>query len=187
MNLKILKKKMKNNKKIDICHLSTVHNSDDIRIFQKEAQTLVNAGFKVVIVALKPKTRVQKTKIPKILIQDRKSSRLGRMLNHCSQGIGIVQKMNPHVCHFHDPELIPWVILFLKPLGIRLVYDVHEDYEKQFLSKKYLPFGLRTIFGKMVFLMEYVGSLFFEKIIAATPQIAKKFPKEKTFLVQNFP
>lgn len=173
-------------KKIKICHISTVHCVDDVRIYYKICLQLKKCGYDVHLIG-KPPKHLKKPQIGISLIKIRTANRFLRMWQSCAEAISLAQKINPHVCHFHDPELIPWAIFFLKPLGIRLVYDVHEDYEKQFLSKEYLPLGLRAIFGKMIYLMELLGWLIFDKVITATPQISKKFPIKKTMVVQNFP
>lgn len=153
----------------------------------KEVKSLAKKGFPITIVALTPNYKNNIKTISLEKSKDMGTWRFLRMLKHCFRAIGIVQNLSPKICHFHDPELIPWVILFLRPMGIKLIYDVHEDYEKQTLSKEYLPKILRPTIGKIISSIEISSCRFFEIVIAATPQIAKKFPKKKTFLVQNFP
>lgn len=90
------------------------------------------------------------------------------------------------VYHFHDPELILIGVL-LKMHGKKVIYDVHEDLPKQIMSKDWIPKFLRKVIGLLATLMEHIGSSMFDVIIAATPTIAKRFPRRKTITVLNYP
>jgi glycosyltransferase involved in cell wall biosynthesis len=88
--------------------------------------------------------------------------------------------------HFHDPELL-WVGALLKLRGRRVVYDVHEDVPKQIMSKPWIPAWARPLISKSFMLVERLGARMVDGIVAATPTIARKFPADKTAVVQNFP
>jgi glycosyltransferase involved in cell wall biosynthesis len=90
------------------------------------------------------------------------------------------------VYHLHDPELL-WVGALLKLRGFRVIYDVHEDVPKQVMSKHWIPRWARPLVAKAVLLVERVAAHIVDGIVAATPSIARKFPPEKTVVVQNFP
>jgi hypothetical protein len=171
-----------------ICHLSTVHPLDDVRIFYKQCKALANQGYEVHLIAKRSKIKISSSLIQlHPLKSHRFRSRLFRMTVLCWEAIVKVWQINPSICHIHDPELIPWSILFFKPMGILIVYDVHEDYQKQTLGKKYIPFVFRKIMASCIFFAEKSSAWFFDKISAATPEIAQRFPRYKTICVQNFP
>ncbi|MBF0547084.1 MAG: glycosyltransferase [Candidatus Riflebacteria bacterium] len=90
------------------------------------------------------------------------------------------------IYHFHDPELLPGA-LFLKLLGKRVIYDVHEDYRSIIMESRYLPHFARPLFAWSVVFFEYLAVLFFDGIIAATPKIHSLFKTPQAILVQNYP
>src|SRR5690606_3047490 len=83
-------------------------------------------------------------------------------------------------------ELIPAGII-LKLLGYKVVYDVHEDVPRQLLYKYWIPRVLRPAAMWLMELVEAIGARTFDAIVSATPKIAERFPKSKTFVVQNLP
>src|SRR5690606_38186322 len=112
--------------------------------------------------------------------------RLGRVVIGTSRVLRHVRRLGPQLVHFHDPELIPAGII-LKLLGYKVVYDVHEDVPRQLLYKYWIPRVLRPAAMWLMELVEAIGARTFDAIVSATPKIAERFPKSKTFVVQNFP
>ncbi|MFH1263132.1 MAG: glycosyltransferase family 4 protein [Pseudomonadota bacterium] len=88
--------------------------------------------------------------------------------------------------HFHDPELIPAGII-LKFFGRRVIYDVHEDVPASIRSRDYIPRPLRWTISACMTILEKIIGLLFDAFCAATPSIARRFPKHKTTTLQNFP
>lgn len=96
-------------------------------------------------------------------------------------------KSNASICHFHDPELIP-VAVCLALAGRKVIYDVHEDLPRQIMSKHWISPWLRRGVSVGAALIEWISSrVFFSGIVAATPVISERFPRNKTVTVQNFP
>lgn len=90
------------------------------------------------------------------------------------------------ICHFHDPELMP-AGLILKLRGRKVIYDVHEDYSKTIPTKSWLPSILRKPLAFTIQALEWVTALCVDRVFAATPTIAQRFPSRKTVILQNFP
>ena len=121
-----------------------------------------------------------------VALPKRTSHRFIRLVKGSLSVLRKVHAWNPDLCHFHDPELVP-VGLVLKLLGHRVIYDVHEDLPLQIQNKAWIPRPLRPILSGITAAVEWVGTRFFDGIVAATPAIARRFPPEKTVVVQNFP
>jgi glycosyltransferase involved in cell wall biosynthesis len=94
-------------------------------------------------------------------------------------------RRNGFVYHFHEPELIP-IGLLLRCLGKRVIYDVHEDLPSDILYKKWIPRGLRRPLSLGAGVLEWVAGRTLSGVVAATPMIARRFPPERSVLIQNF-
>ncbi len=171
------------NKKI--CILTTVHPASDPRIFHKQAKTLINAGYDVSLIAQHEENiivdGIKITALPKT------KNRLQRMLRLPLRALLLSLKNKADVYHFHDPELIP-VGVVLKILGKKIIYDVHEDYAKQILSKEYLPRITKNSIAIFFNILDHIFSSFFDGIVTATDDILKNFSSHKKAIsLRNFP
>lgn len=171
-----------------IIHMSTVHPRDDSRILHKEIRTLANeAGFKVAFYVQDGEGNAVDAKNGcTILDTGRPMPRLRRMTVGAARMIAAVRKARPRLVFFHDPELIPWAML-LKLYGIRVIYDVHEDYPGAVSRNRRLPRILRPALGVITGLVERIFSVFFDGVVAVSPEIARRFPRGKTVVVRNSP
>jgi glycosyltransferase involved in cell wall biosynthesis len=169
---------------VRIVHLSSAHRADDIRIFQKECRSLARAGHQVEFIV--PARRADRVDGVSIVPLARRSGRAARMMLSTIDVGQAALKRNAEVYHFHDPELIP-VGLFLRALGKRVVYDVHEDVPRSLLHRSWLPRLLRRPVAMAAEVGEWFAARLFTGIAAATPVIARRFPPDRTVLVQNFP
>jgi len=168
-----------------VCILTTVHPPFDTRIFHKQAKTLVEAGYDVTLIAQHDRDEVVEG--VQIIALPKPKNRLARILGLTWRAFWLALRQKAKVYHFHDPELVS-VALMLKVLTrSRVVYDVHEDYPLQILSKDWIPGFLCPVVARVVSGLEKIATRVFDGIVAATPGIARRFPKAKTVVVQNFP
>ena len=165
-------------------HLSTVHGADDGRIFHRECASLARAGYDVAYVAPCDVDGVDRD--VRIVALRRETWRPRRMICGAFRALRAALQQRADLYHFHDPELIP-VGLLLKAVGKRVIYDVHECIPDHVLSKAYIPRWLRPLVGRASGAAETTAACWFDGIVAATPHIARRFPRHKTALVQNFP
>lgn len=172
---------------IHVCHITCVHPADDIRIFFKECRTLAKAGYNVSLIA--PGTKCEKKEGIRIVgISPSKGGRFFRMTVTVRRVFQAALKEDPHIYHFHDPELLGVGMLLKLFTGKKVIYDVHEDYCKQTLSKSYIPKILRKSIGFLIRIIEYLSSKIFEGIVTATDDILKNFSHHKRAVsIKNFP
>lgn len=169
-----------------VAHLTTVHVPDDIRIFHKQCKTLAASGYEVVLIV--PKDEPRETVIDGVRYRGvpRPKSRRDRLISSIWKVYRSALDENADLYHFHDPELIP-VGFLLKAKGKRVVYDVHEDIPRQIMTRHWIHPRLRSPVGRSVELLERAGSSIWDGIVAVTPTIARRFPREKRAIIQNFP
>lgn len=170
-----------------ICIISTVHPASDVRIFHKQAKTLVEAGYEVVLIAREPLTPIDEPNIKFRQLPDPKN-RFDRMVRLSLIAFNWAWSEQADVYHFHDPELI-FVGLLLRMFGKKVIYDVHEDVPLQILSKSWIPSFLRPVLSWLVRTTEGVVGRWFSAVITVTQPISERFIENgcRTVLVQNFP
>lgn len=160
---------------IRVCHMTSVHPWDDVRIFHKECRSLAAAGFDVHLVACAPEP-IQLDGVMVHSVPRTGKGRLARMLRTTRHIYLAARAVNADIYHFHDPELIPYGLL-LRLHGKQVVYDAHEDVPRDVLSKPWIAPWLR---GKIARLFEWfedwaAGRL--SAVVGATPHIARRFSR----------
>jgi len=170
-----------------ICVLTSAHPPFDVRIFHKECRSLVAAGYEVVLIVphheslVKDSVRLHAT-TPRV-------GRLRRMTLGVFDVLRAAVRENADLYHFHDPELIPAGI-FLRLLGHRVIYDIHENLPETLSYKPYLPSTLRKpLFAGIVAALEQMASRFFSALITTTAFLIDRFApsNHRIALVRNYP
>lgn len=130
-----------------ICHMTSAHDSDDIRIFKKECVSLAQIeGFEVFLVARGESRTEENVKV--VGVGNPPSSRIKRMMFFSKKIYEKAREIDADVYHFHDPELLQYG-LKLKKQGKHVVFDSHEETASQILIKPYLPKPCRAIVAKI--------------------------------------
>ncbi|MBK8268015.1 MAG: glycosyltransferase family 4 protein [Planctomycetes bacterium] len=167
-----------------VVQFSTVHPPNDIRVFHRECRTLAAAGYDIAYVV--PHDRDETVHGVRLCAVRKPKGRLDRMIGSTWRVFRRSMKENGKVYHFHDPELIPAALL-MKLSGKRVIYDAHEDTPRSVYNKTYIPKPVRYPAAWLCEFWELLGMWAFDNPIAATPAIARRFPKKKAAVVQNFP
>ena len=125
-----------------VCHLTTVHRADDVRIFKKECSSLIKK-YRVKLIAVNAESST-KNGVEIIGVPCKFSSRVGRWWKATYLVYKKAMEVNAAIYHFHDPELIP-AALRLKRKGKKVIFDSHEFYGYQIKTKTYIPSLIRNI------------------------------------------
>lgn len=170
-----------------VCHLTSAHRRNDVRIFVKECSSLVAHGYRLTMVVADGAGSVASTNVAVVDV-GQSSSRIGRMISGTRRIKRAALNVDADVYHFHDPELIP-VGLALKDFGKRVIFDAHEDLAKQLLSKPYLNEPLLRIISWFYERYEKERVHRFDAIVTATPSIRNKFTRMHAHVVDinNYP
>lgn len=168
-----------------VCHLTSVHRADDVRITVKECASLARAGWEVHLIA-QGELPSKPEGITHHPLPPMPSSRWQRMARTTRRIHPLAIAVDADIYHFHDPELIP-VGLLLKLQGRKVIYDVHEDVPRDVLTKTWLPRPVRFAVSHVMAATEWLASCLYDGIVAATPTIARRFPLAKTICVRNYP
>ena len=170
-----------------ICHLTSVHPRDDIRIFYKECRSLATVYPSVSLVVADGKGEEFRDGVS-IIDVGAPRSRIDRIIKFSKRIFKCALKLNLETYHIHDPELLP-IGLRLKRLGKKVIFDAHEDFPLQLASKPYLNQAARVLLPRVFSLYESYACSRFDGVIAATPNIRNKFLSIncKTVEVCNYP
>ena len=170
---------------IKVCHISSVHNLHDSRILYKQCSSLVKAGYEVSLVIQNDKPDIING--VNIIPLKYSKSRVYRILISTWIAFFKALKTKSKIYQFHDPELLPFAILF-KLFGKKVIFDSHEDVVFQILHKPYLKNKiLKSVVSNTFRSFQWFISLFLDKIIVVTDLMVPRFKNSKTVVISNFP
>jgi glycosyltransferase involved in cell wall biosynthesis len=170
-----------------VCHFTSVHSWNDIRIFQKECISLAKEGHEVHLVAGNCKDDfVHGVNIHSVKLEHK--SRLDRMWKSSKLIYQKALSIDADIYHFHDPELLRFA-LKLKRRGKIVFYDAHEDLPKQIKGKYWINKYLRGLVAFTIRVFENYICKRIDGVLTATPFIAERFAKvnKNTIDINNFP
>jgi glycosyltransferase involved in cell wall biosynthesis len=173
--------------KIKVAHLTSVHGRHDIRITLKECSSLARAGYAVSLVVADGKGFEVKNGV-NIYDVGLIENRFSRIVNTTKNVYMKAIELDADIYHFHDPEMIP-TGLKLKKAGKTVIFDSHEDFAGDLLTKDYIPILLRQIILVVFRLYDTWACKKFDTIVTATPAISKLYSDRgcKTVVINNFP
>jgi len=177
----------KDNKKV--CIITTVHTPFDIRIFHKEAKTLLASGYEITLIATYPNNQEEFVDGIKICPLPNPKSRFERIFINTYRALKLAIKEKADIYQYPDPEL-HFVAFLLKILtGKIVIHDIHEHYSKDIIAKQWIPKHYRKLYLFFFNIYERLFVPYLDALIYVVPSIAdryKYFKKEKVE-VRNYP
>lgn len=168
---------------VSVIHVSSAHPWNDNRIHYREALSLAQAGFEVSLVGVATESKPGQGLVSVRTIPPLRRS--FRVLISTLRAVAAAVSSKARIVHLHDPELI-WAVPLLRFLGRTVVYDAHEDLPVQVLDKPYANRFTRPVLRWVANVAcRLAGTA--TAVIAATEQVATRFPRGKVTVVRNFP
>lgn len=165
--------------------LSSIHPCFDVRIFQKEARSLSQAGYDVTLVAVGdfPEQVVEGVRV---LGLPKPARRFLRTLNWW-RIVRFALGDKADLYHFHDPDLL-LPSLLIKALTRRpIIYDVHENYPQDILTKEWLPAPMRGFLSTGFRLFEDTVVRLMDGVVVVNQHLAQRFQgKSRVVIVRNY-
>ena len=175
---------------VRVAHLTSAHSRGDVRIFLKECRSLAAAGFEVFLIVADGQGPALIDGVHIVDVGAKAGGRASRALRTAARVFAVARQLRADICHFHDPELLPWGLL-LRLTGARVVYDAHEHVAHDILTKHYLPLpaALLRPLSFIVGRCELLAARGMNAIVAATPEILERFSKLPALSagIYNFP
>jgi len=171
---------------IKVCHVTSAHPREDVRIFHKECVSLAKAGYDVTLV--QQGNDYEKDGVHLVGCGAIPTNRIKRILFGAKIAYRKALEVNADVYHLHDPELLPYG-LKLKKKGKTVIFDSHEHTAESIYEKEWLP--------KLVRSAVYLAYSAYQKrickkldaVISVTPNIVTYFKQfnQRTIQVANYP
>jgi glycosyltransferase involved in cell wall biosynthesis len=168
-----------------VCILSSVHPCFDVRIFQKQARSLAQTGYQVTLAAVGDVGESVVDGV-RILGLPQPVSRWQRPLNWWRVlRIGLRERAD--IYHFHDPELLAVGAVLKLLSGKPVVYDVHENYPEDILTKEWIPAWLRKPFSALFRVAEETAARWMDGVVVVNECLAERFRgKSRVATVFNY-
>lgn len=169
-----------------VCHFSSVHRTNDIRVFTKECKTLADDGYQTVLIACHSTVAGGEVTVRNVADE---GGRLSRIFLRAYRVYRMALGERADIYHFHDPELLPYGLLLKLRTRAKVIYDSHECYPEDLLNKEWLPKWLRYPIARTFEQFENVVTRRLDAVVAATPHIASRFQgiAKRVVTVNNFP
>lgn len=119
-----------------VCHITSAHGPEDVRIFHKECVSLARAGYETYLV--QRGGSYGKSGVQIVGFGEVTGGRLRRMTQVARRAYETALAVNADIYHVHDPELLPYG-LKLKRKGKKVIFDSREDTLESILEKAWIP------------------------------------------------
>lgn len=164
---------------------TSVHPLHDSRIV-KQVNSLQQAGYDCTLVA--PWAGHERNYAIKERYFDRKAGVFGRVL---AQMIFLRTALfcQWNFIHFHDFDTVPAATLLRLLTWRRVIYDVHENYGEEVMTREYIPLSIRRPLRWLVDAIEWIGVRIIGRVVVVVPVQKQRFRRwgcMKITMVRNY-
>lgn len=172
---------------VKVCHVTSAHNTDDVRIFKKECVSLAKKSEYEVFLVGSGEDRTEKG-VNVIGVGEKPSGRYDRMVKFAPKVIEAAIKLDADVYHLHDPELMRFALKF-KKLGKKVIFDSHENVLESIDNKTYMPAWMRKGFKIYYSGLQNRVLSKIDAIVVVTPQMTATYKafNDNVVMLTNFP
>ena len=169
-----------------VCHMTSAHGVEDVRIFHKECVSLARAGYGVYLV--ERGESYEKNGVHIVGVGDIPASRRKRMTEGAKRVYEAAKALDADVYHFHDPELLPYG-LKLKKAGKKVIFDSHEHTAESILEKTWITPLVRMPVYWAYSAYETSACRRLDAVVTVTPHLVDYFRKRapRAAFVSNYP
>ena len=169
-----------------VCILTSVHPPFDVRIFHKQAKTLRDAGYEIVLIA--PHDRTETVDGIQVVGVSKPRNPLLRAVATLRLLL-LALTLGADIYHFHDFELLIVGVLLRLFTGKPVIYDVHEDFPSSVYMRDWIPRVLKRPAYWLISLLETTVGWFMSAFVTADPAVAQRFSRlgKPVVILYNFP
>ena len=169
-----------------VCHITSMHQWNDDRIYERACRMLVRLGHRVTLIATEGTGCDELREMGFVAIKDRPHG-LGRRVLSSRDALSLARNLKADIYHFHDPDLLPWMRR-LAAEGRHVVYDVHENYQARF-DMWGLPGPLSRLSATLFRAYERSCAARFAGVVAVSDSVLGLFDgaRQDGCVVQNVP
>lgn len=171
-----------------VCHIISGHDTNDVRVFQKQCVSLAEHGHDVTLLCSDglPDREIKNVKI--VSVNKIPKGRISRFLFSTKKFYKKALEIDADVYQLHEPFLLK-TGKKLKKRGKKVIFDSHEDYPSLILDKPYIPKGFRKILSKSYERREKSCVSKFDAVIGVTPRIVNRLRKynPNAVMITNVP
>lgn len=169
-----------------VCHMTSAHPPEDVRIFHKECVSLAKEGYDVYLV--EQGDSYEKNDVHLVGVGEPSGGRLSRMTSFAKKVYETALAIDADIYHLHDPELLPYGMK-LKRKGKKVIFDSHEHTAEAILEKTWLPAPVRSSIHWLYSGYQSSVCRRLDAVVSVTPHLVDYFRAINPRIVQvsNFP
>lgn len=177
---------MVTNELVSTCHIAPGHRVHHMRIYHRFCYSLLDAGYKVSLIAHADESIDEKDGLQLMLLDSYAPNwkwRLKERWMRNSQAFRWALSCDADLFHFYSPEFIPWAVRLKRRTGKPVVFDCMEDFESYLWQRPNISGVLRPILAKALRHYLWRASLELDAITVADPGTARIFQGGKARVV----